>query len=82
MITRRPFVTASHAQLSNRLSSEALFYTCIIPFIAFFGAFAALMYPMRDALHPTGACWLSGSLKLHGAMIFLIYKFGMMVFRV
>lgn len=42
------------AQLSNRLSSEALFYTCIIPFIAFFGSFAAIMYPMRDALHPTG----------------------------
>jgi ATP/ADP translocase len=47
--------TPSHpAQLSNTMSSEALFYTCIIPFIMFFGAFAAIMYPMRDALHPTG----------------------------
>ena len=43
------------SQLSNTLTSEALFYTCIIPFIMFFGAFAALMYPLRDTLHPTGA---------------------------
>jgi ATP:ADP antiporter, AAA family len=42
------------AQLANVLSSEALFYTCIIPFIMFFGGFAAFMYPLRDTLHPTG----------------------------
>lgn len=36
------------------LSAESLFYTCIIPFIIFFGSFAAIMYPMRDVLHPTG----------------------------
>ncbi len=41
-------------QLANVLSSEALFYTCIIPFIMFFGSFAAILYPMRDTLHPTG----------------------------
>ena len=29
-----------YAKLSNVLSKETLFYTCIIPFIAFFGAFA------------------------------------------
>ena len=38
------------------LSAESLFYTCIIPFIIFFGSFAAIMYPMRDVLHPTGEC--------------------------
>ena len=38
------------------LSNEALFYTCIIPFIAFFGSFAFVLYPLRDVLHPTGAC--------------------------
>jgi ATP/ADP translocase len=42
-------------QLANVLSTEALFYTCIIPFIIFFGSFAFLMYPLRDVLHPTGA---------------------------
>jgi ATP/ADP translocase len=42
-------------QLANVLSTEALFYTCIIPFIIFFGAFAFVFYPLRDVLHPTGA---------------------------
>lgn len=46
---------ASHPQLANTLSAESLFYTCIIPFIMFFGSFAAIMYPLRDVLHPTGA---------------------------
>jgi ATP/ADP translocase len=41
-------------QLANVLSTEALFYTCIFPFIAFFGAFAFVFYPLRDTLHPTG----------------------------
>ncbi|GIL54861.1 hypothetical protein Vafri_10553 [Volvox africanus] len=48
--------TVLYSWLSNRLTSEALFYTCIIPFILFFGSFAALLYPMRDALHPTEFC--------------------------
>ena len=42
-------------QLANVLSTEQLFYACILPFIAFFGAFAFIMYPLRDTLHPTGA---------------------------
>ena len=42
-------------ELANVLSAEALFDTCIIPFICFFGAFAFLFYPLRDVLHPTGA---------------------------
>ncbi|KAG6487192.1 hypothetical protein ZIOFF_055775 [Zingiber officinale] len=42
-----------YTKLSNVLSKEALFYTVIFPFIAFFGAFAFLLYPMRDAIHPT-----------------------------
>lgn len=42
------------AQLANVLSTETLFYACILPFIAFFGSFAFVMYPLRDVLHPTG----------------------------
>jgi AAA family ATP:ADP antiporter len=42
------------SQLSNVLSTEQLFYTCIIPFIIFFGSFAFVLYPLRDVLHPTG----------------------------
>jgi len=43
------------AQLANILSTEQLFYACIIPFIMFFGAFAFIMYPLRDTIHPHGA---------------------------
>ncbi|KAI5055097.1 hypothetical protein GOP47_0030242 [Adiantum capillus-veneris] len=32
---------------------EALFYACILPFIAFFGGFAFVLYPLKDVLHPT-----------------------------
>ena len=51
-------------QLANILSTEALFYACILPFIAFFGGFAFFLYPLREALHPTGprTCRLPGKL--------------------
>lgn len=45
-----------YAQLANMLSTQALFYTIIFPFIAFFGAFAFVFYPLRDVLHPTEWC--------------------------
>lgn len=48
--------TVLYAKLANVLSSEALFYACIIPFIAFFGAFAFILYPARDAIHPAALC--------------------------
>jgi len=48
--------TIVYTSLSNKLSNEQLFYTCIIPFIAFFGSFAFLMYPFKDTLHPTAFC--------------------------
>lgn len=41
-------------QLANVLSTEGLFYACIIPFVAFFGSFAFVLYPLRDVIHPTG----------------------------
>lgn len=48
--------TIIYTKLANVLSSEALFYACIFPFIAFFGAFAFIMYPLKDQLHPTELC--------------------------
>lgn len=45
--------TIIYTKLANVMNSEQLFYTCIIPFIIFFGAFAFVFYPMRDMLHPT-----------------------------
>lgn len=41
-----------YSKLSNTLSKERLFYTTIIPFIAFFGLFATVLYPLKDVLHP------------------------------
>ncbi|KAM3227908.1 hypothetical protein ACQJBY_059573 [Aegilops geniculata] len=42
-----------YSKLADVLSKEALFYTVIFPFIAFFGVFGYVLYPMRDAIHPT-----------------------------
>lgn len=42
-----------YAKLSNVLSKENLFYSCIVPFILFFGAFAFIIYPNKDLLHPS-----------------------------
>ncbi len=44
-----------YAKLSNILSKPKLFYTTIASFIAFFGLFALVLYPMHDTLHPTVA---------------------------
>ena len=40
------------AKLSNILSRQALYYTCLLPFVVFFAAFALLIYPNREFLHP------------------------------
>lgn len=49
-----PWFASCRPQLANVLNTEQLFYTCIFPFIAFFGAFAFVLYPLKDQLHPTG----------------------------
>jgi len=42
-----------YAKLSNVLSKEKLFYVTILPFLAFFALFAAVLYPYKEVLHPT-----------------------------
>ncbi|PKU72326.1 plastidic ATP/ADP-transporter [Dendrobium catenatum] len=42
-----------YTKLSNVLSKEALFYTVLLPFIAFFGAFGFIFYPLNNVIHPT-----------------------------
>jgi len=42
-----------YAKLSNILSRENLFYVTLLPFVIFFGLFAFVMYPAREALLPT-----------------------------
>lgn len=56
--------TVLYTKLANVLSPSALFYACIFPFIAFFGAFAFVLYPLRDTLHPTD--WAATALEQLG----------------
>lgn len=42
-----------YAKLANVLSREGLFYSALLPFLVFFGAFALVIYPNREALHMT-----------------------------
>jgi AAA family ATP:ADP antiporter len=42
-----------YAKLTNILSREKVFYAIVVPFIAFFGAFAFLIYPNIDFFHPS-----------------------------
>ncbi|EOY26596.1 TLC ATP/ADP transporter isoform 2 [Theobroma cacao] len=41
-----------YTKLANVLSKQALFYTVIVPFIAFFGAFGFMLYPLSNYIHP------------------------------
>ncbi|KAH6781432.1 nucleotide transporter 1 [Perilla frutescens var. frutescens] len=42
-----------YTKMSNVLSKKALFYSVMLPFIAFFGAFGFVFYPMSSYIHPT-----------------------------
>ncbi|KAK1572565.1 hypothetical protein Q3G72_034615 [Acer saccharum] len=41
-----------YTKLANVLSKKALFYTVIVPFIAFFGAFGFVLYSLSNYIHP------------------------------
>lgn len=45
-----------YTQLANVLPRQTLFYTVILPFIAFFGAFGFLLYPLSGYIHPEALC--------------------------
>lgn len=52
-----------YAKLSNVLSKQKLFFASIVPFLIFFGLFAAVIYPLRNYLHPTASAdWLQNHL--------------------
>jgi len=40
-----------YSKLSNVMSKQSLFYVTLIPFFIFYGIFAFVLFPMRDALH-------------------------------
>lgn len=56
-----------YAKLSNMLSKENLFYVTIVPFLIFFTAFAFVLYPNREALHPVSSANFLQSLLPEGA---------------
>ena len=54
---------AAYSSMANRMGRQQLFYSVLAPFLAFFGAFAWVIYPLRSALHPVGfATWLAAAL--------------------
>lgn len=44
--------TALYSKLCDRLEQKDVFYTCTIPFLFFFLAFAFVIYPNVGVLHP------------------------------
>jgi len=55
--------TVAYSKMANRLGPQQLFYATLVPFLAFFGCFAWLIYPLCGVLHPVGfATWLAAAL--------------------
>ena len=44
--------TILYSSMANRLGRQQLFYAVLTPFLGFFGAFAWIVYPLRNVLHP------------------------------
>lgn len=64
-----------YAKMSNILSKPKLFYTTIGFFLVFFGLFAAVLYPLRESLHPTVAAdWLQSKLPVGLAGLVAIFR--------
>lgn len=67
--------TLIYSKFSNLLSRERLFYTSLTPFIVFFGLFAAVIYPNREALHPTASAdWLQSALPSGFSGLIALYR--------
>jgi AAA family ATP:ADP antiporter len=52
MLPMAILLTFGFTKLSNRYSQEQVFYMMTTSFLAFFGLFAFVLYPMRDSIHP------------------------------
>jgi ATP:ADP antiporter, AAA family len=67
--------TIIYARLNNIMSPQKVFYACIVPFIGFFAAFAGIIYPARNYLHPHGfADMLATKLPLAAAPLISILR--------
>jgi len=47
-----------YSKMANRLQPGALFYATLVPFVAFFGLFGAVLFPFQHVLHPNTESWL------------------------
>ncbi|MGR3973936.1 MAG: Npt1/Npt2 family nucleotide transporter [Candidatus Rhabdochlamydia sp.] len=45
-------MTVAFTRLSNKYTTEKVFYIMMTFFLSFFAAFALILYPLRDILHP------------------------------
>lgn len=52
MLPMAVLLTFVFTKLSNRYSQEQVFYMMTTSFLAFFGLFAFVLYPLRDVFHP------------------------------
>lgn len=67
--------TVLYSKMNNVMSPSGVFYACITPFLAFFAAFAGIIYPAREALHPHAtANFLAEKLPLAFAPLISIYR--------
>jgi AAA family ATP:ADP antiporter len=48
--------TVLYSKLTNQFSRETVFYMIVSTFVAFFGLFAAVIYPNQAFLHPHALC--------------------------
>lgn len=65
-----------YSMLSNRLSKQALFTVSVVPFLVFFAAFALVIYPNTELLHPTkSADALSNLLGSNFDGLIAIYRY-------
>ena len=46
--------TGLYAKMTDSMSLQKVFYSCVIPFLIFFATFAVVIYPNRALLHPHG----------------------------
>ena len=58
--------TLGYSALSNCMGGQALFYTMLSPFLAFFGSFAAIIYPVT--LTPTLTLTFKASSSVSGCL--------------
>lgn len=65
-----------YTKISQRFTKKALFYIVLVPFLAYFALFAAVLYPNLELLHPTtSADWLQSFLPATFKPFVAVYRY-------